>query len=372
VQEGQAVLEIETDKATQEVVAPASGILHPIAAVGALLKEEHLLGYILADGESPPDLAPSSERLESKQKAAATISAASPAPRGFLKASPMAKRLAAEHGIDLARIRGSGPEGRIVEADVTAAIAHAQVTAPTVALAMERGAPVVKQRVPLTGMRRAIAERLRRSADTAVSITLTREVEADKLVAARRLASAGRSTTIPFDAYFTKMFAAALRERPELNSAMGSEELVIFAEVNMGVAVSVAEGLVVPVVRNADAMPLLLLGERIRELAARARAKELTNDDLLGGTCTLSNLGATGVDAFTPALNPPQSCILGVGRIQPRVVVRSGAPAVAETCVLSLTFDHRVTDGAPAAGVLETLARLMSDETYLAQLAKVS
>jgi pyruvate dehydrogenase E2 component (dihydrolipoamide acetyltransferase) len=367
------VLEIETDKATQEVVAPASGILYPVASVGAQLREEHLLGYILADGEAPPDLSPTSELSESTQRiAAATAADSAGLQPGLLKASPMAKKLAAQHGLDLATVKGSGPGGRIVEADVTAVIERAKTAAATTAPSSGRGAPAVKQRLLLTKMRRAIAERLRHGADTAVAITLTREVEADKLVAARRTASAGQSAAIPFDAYFAKLLAAALRERPELNSAMGDEELLIFADINVGVAVSVAEGLIVPVVRQADTMPLRILGERIRELAARARAQELSNDDLVGGTCTLSNLGATGVDAFTPALNPPQSCILGVGRIQPRLVVRAGAPAVADTCVLSLTFDHRVTDGVPAAGVLETIARLMNDETYLAQLAEVS
>jgi pyruvate dehydrogenase E2 component (dihydrolipoamide acetyltransferase) len=191
-------------------------------------------------------------------------------------------------------------------------------------------------------------------------------------VAARQAASGGRSAAVPFDAYFAKMFTVALRERPELNSTLENDELVIFAEINVGIAVSVPEGLIVPVVRQADTMSLWVMGEHIRELAARARAKGLSQSDLIGGTCTLSNLGAAGVDAFTPALNPPQSCILGVGRIRPRLVVRSGAPVVADTCVLSLTFDHRVTDGAPAAGVLETMARLMNDEKYLAQLADAS
>jgi pyruvate dehydrogenase E2 component (dihydrolipoamide acetyltransferase) len=130
------------------------------------------------------------------------------------------------------------------------------------------------------------------------------------------------------------------------------------------------EGLTVPVVRNVAALPLAEVGARIRELAARARANGLRAPDLADGTCTITNLGASGVDAFTPILNPPQSCILGIGRIRPRAVPRDGAIVIAQTCVLSLTFDHRVCDGAPAAQVLDVIARRMIDEAWLAELAK--
>ncbi|MFY9819841.1 MAG: dihydrolipoamide acetyltransferase family protein, partial [Thermoanaerobaculia bacterium] len=260
-----------------------------------------------------------------------------------IKASPIARRLAAEKGIDLATLIGSGPGGRIVEADVLAASPAAPREASW----------KVRERLPLTGTRKTIAERLRRSVDTAVSLTLTREVRVEALVAARK------NLAVSWDALFVKILAESLRERPELNAVIEGDEILLLDEVHVGFAVSLPGGLVVPVIRDADSRPLAEIETEIRELAERARAGALRPQDVLGGTATVTNLGAHGVDAFTPVLNPPQSAILGVGRIAQRAVVEEGQIAVGWTCVLSLTFDHRVTDGAPAADLLAAVARRM-------------
>ena len=358
VEAGEVVLEIETEKAVQEVDAPADGVLHHVLGEGARLQVESLLGYVLAPGEAAPTAG-------SNGRGAATVAAAAPAgpapraaSRDGVRASPIAKRLAREHGIDLAAITGTGPDGRIVEADVQAAVAAGPPDASP-------SDTVESKRVPLSLMRRSIGERLRRSVNTAVSLTLTREVRAEALVAARAALGRRAGAPPPYDAFFVKAIAAALRERPELNATVDGNELVLFSEVNVGVAVAVDGGLIVPVVRSADTLSVTELGGRIRQLSERAASGALGPGDTAGGTATVTNLGGYGIDAFTPVLNPPQALVLGVGRIQQKPVVDNGALAVGTTLVLSLTFDHRVTDGAPAARLLDAIATSLSDERQL-------
>jgi pyruvate dehydrogenase E2 component (dihydrolipoamide acetyltransferase) len=364
VEEGQPLLEIETEKATHEVVAPASGILHTIVKVGAAIKEQDVVGYILAPGESapiagPPDLSPTVAATPARQPVRE---------RSFVKATPIARRLAAEHGVDLSRVVGSGPGGRIVEADVQSTLQATPVLErqPAGRRLDERR---VSQRIPLTGLRGAIAARLRHSADSAVALTLTREVEADAFVAARERLAAALGGALSIDAMFVKLMALGLRECPTLNAVVQEREILQLEEINVGFAVSLPRGLVVPVIRNADSLPLAVINRQIRELTERARRGTIGAGEMEGGTATVTNLGASGIDAFTPVLNPPESCILGVGRIMPRPVVREGALRAGLTCVLSLTFDHRVEDGAPAAQLLEALARLMNDMAWLVGLA---
>jgi pyruvate dehydrogenase E2 component (dihydrolipoamide acetyltransferase) len=332
VQAGDLIVEVVTEKATYEVESPGSGILHPVAVEGENLTVEGLIGWILAEGEALPE--PEGAKRPEPER---------------IKASPIARRLAAEKGVDLATLTGTGPGGRIVEADVLGA-------APA---APRESTWKIRERIPITGTRKTIAERLRRSVDSAVSLTLTREVRVDALVAARK------NLAISWDALFVKIFAESLRERPELNALIDNGEILLLDEVHVGFAVSLPGGLVVPVVRDADSRPLSAIAQDIIELADRARSGTLRPQDVLGGTATVTNLGAFGVDAFTPVLNPPQSAILGVGRVAQRPVVEDGRIGVAWTCVLSLTFDHRVTDGAPAAELLAAVARRMGDPNRL-------
>jgi len=354
VEAGDPIVEITTEKASYEVEAPASGILHPTAVEGESLTVEGLLGWILAEGEAPPAAdsspAPSMEPTPVRR---------APLPSG-VKASPAARRLAADKGVDLAGLTGTGPGGRIVEADV---LALAQKAAPA-----PREVPWrVRERIPLIGLRKTIAERLRWSFAEAIPLTLTREVRAEALVDARsRLGG-----EIPWDALLIKIFADSLRERPELNALLRDGEILVLDEIHVGFAVSLPGGLVVPVVRDADVRPLAAIAAEVAKLAASARAGTLRPQDVLGGTITLSNLGGHGIDAFTPVLNPPQSAVLGVGRIAERLVVEEGKLAAGRSCVLSLTFDHRVADGAPAAELLGSVARRMADVEYLGDLGDV-
>jgi pyruvate dehydrogenase E2 component (dihydrolipoamide acetyltransferase) len=197
---------------------------------------------------------------------------------------------------------------------------------------------------------------------------LTREVRAEALVAARERLRA-RLRFAPWDAIFVKLFADALRERPDLNAVVAGDQVLVLDDVHVGFAVPVADGLLAPVVRDADRRPLAEVAAAVRELGERARAGKASPPDLLGGTATVSNLGAHGVDAFTPVLNPPQSAILGVGRIAARPVVEEARVVAGASCVLSLTFDHRVADGAPAAELLAAVAARMNDAAYLDALA---
>jgi pyruvate dehydrogenase E2 component (dihydrolipoamide acetyltransferase) len=209
---------------------------------------------------------------------------------------------------------------------------------------------------------------LRRGVDNAISLTLSREVEADHLVAARGELSDRLGVSLSYDAFFVKFLAEGLTERPELNSIIDNGDRVIFDEVHIGVAMAQSDGLIVPVVRHADQSSLSSVAKRISELKASLRSNCLRADDLTGATSTISNLGRFGVDGFTPVLNPPQSTILGIGRIQQRAVVRGDQLVPAQTCVLSLTFDHRVADGVPAAQMLDLIAMRMTDEKYLRSL----
>jgi pyruvate dehydrogenase E2 component (dihydrolipoamide acetyltransferase) len=226
--------------------------------------------------------------------------------------------------------------------------------------------PVSARRIPLSRMRRGIAERLRRTVDVAVSLTLTREVRAEALVARKVAASERAGQPVPYDAFFVKMLALALKKLPQLNATIEGSELLVFSEVNVGFAVAVEEGLLVPVIRGADSMTLAETATAVSELTRKAREGILMPGDTVGGTATITNLGAYGVDEFTPVLNSPQSVILGIGRIQSRPVVEGAAVLAGTTVVLSLTFDHRVADGATAAGLLDLVAQMISDPAQMA------
>jgi pyruvate dehydrogenase E2 component (dihydrolipoamide acetyltransferase) len=362
---GEPVAEITTEKATFEIPAPEEGTLHPVAAVGTTLRVEVLMGYILRDGEPVPSATTESATRESRVPASVpSISNQDVGARTPLRATPVAKRMAAQHGIDLKQVTGSGPGGRIVEADIQALIAARQSPAP------ESAVEKSTERVPITGLRSSLAQRLRRTLSTAASTTLTREATADTLVSARRTLAEKLNRPLSYDALFIKIFAAALRERPELNAMIEGDSILRLANINVGFAVAVPNGLVVPVIQSADSATLRDVTEAVSSLTQRVLAGRLHPADLENGTATVSNLGNYGIDAFTPILNGSQSVILGIGRIVQRPVVRNNEVTVGHTCVLSLTFDHRVADGAPAAQLLDAVVRRMNDERFLAALTE--
>lgn len=361
---GDPVAEITTEKATFEIPAPEEGILHHVAAIGTSLRVEALMGYILRNGEAAPADAgvPQTnvplEGTSSSPKSGATTT-------GPLRASPLAKKLAAQHGIDLQHVKGTGPGGRIVEADILALVSKVAATAQSPAPTANK---LVAERVVLAGLRRSLADRLRTTLSTAASTTLTREVNADILVATRRTLSEKLGQAPSYDSLFVRLFAAALHERPELNATIENDSIVRFKEINVGFAVAARNGLIVPVIRNADSASFRDIVSAVKDLTDRALTSRLQPAHLEGGTATISNLGVHGIDAFTPILNGSQAAILGIGRIAERPLVRNGQLSVGHTCVLSLTFDHRVADGAPAALLLDAVARRMNDESFFNSL----
>ncbi len=358
ITKGEPLLEIETDKITVELEAPASGILMQVrAAAGEIVPVGQVIGIIAAPGEllssspsSPSDaprpphespeastVAPSRERQSSTQPAP---------PLSRPAASPKARRLAQERGIDLAAVSGSGPSGAIVAGDLQAAAGGGD---------RERSASV-----PTSAAWRVMAERTAQSWTSAPHFFLFRELNVAPLIAARDGGRARTGTDVTYTDLLVQLVAAALRQHPRLNARWEGDRVVLNPEINVGLAVAVETGLLVPVIRRADQLSLADVVARRTELVSRAKQGTLRLDDVQGGTFTISNLGMYGVDAFTAVLNPPQAAILAVGQIVDRVVAVEGRPAVQPMMTLSLACDHRVADGARGAQFLETLATLVA------------
>jgi pyruvate dehydrogenase E2 component (dihydrolipoamide acetyltransferase) len=283
------------------------------------------------------------------------------------KVSPVAQKVAAEAGVDLESLKGTGVGGRIMKTDVER-ILHVETPAP----APETVTPVaesdVLERIPLSGVRAIIAERMGTSVHTTARVTLVSEVDATEFVAMRerlkeRVAEAWGFAP-GYNDLLGKIVAAALRKFPYMNARLTAEAIEYLKPVNLGMATDTERGLLVPVIRNADQKSLRQFGLEFRQLVDRARNRKSLPDDLTGGTFTLTSLEAFGIDAFTPVINLPEAAILGVGRIAPKVVPRNGQPVIRSMCTLSLVFDHRLVDGAPAARFLSYIRELV-EEPYL-------
>jgi pyruvate dehydrogenase E2 component (dihydrolipoamide acetyltransferase) len=325
VEKGDPVLEVETDKVTMEVEAPASGVLAGIRAQpGQSVPVTQVIAYVVQPGEEVP--APPSEPA-----------AGSPA------AAPAVRRLAGELGVDLARVAGTGPGGRVTEADIRAVAARA-TTASAATTSATAGPPPA---AGLEGRRAVIARRMAQSAREVPHIYLTRAVDLSAAAAARGAAS--------FTAVVVWAAARALRAHPPMRAWFQQGAVVVGEEVHVGVAADAPEGLIVPVVRNADRKDLQALHAEIAALAQRARDNVLTLPEVTGAVFTVSNLGMWGVDWFTSLVNPPQSAILSVGAVRPRPWAVGEAIALRPVCELTLAVDHRVADGVAGARFLGDL-----------------
>ncbi|HEY7165729.1 MAG TPA: dihydrolipoamide acetyltransferase family protein [Candidatus Binatia bacterium] len=384
VKKGEPLMEIETDKATVEIEAPASGILANVsAAVGDEVPVGNRIAVILAEGEtantaaaenppaSPfaqggttahPNLARTSSKSERSTLEQVT-DWVSPFEKGGSKgdfpqrilASPAARRIASERGIDLSSINGSGPEGAVVASDVLNGSSEA---APV------RGATVSKA-VPLTPMRRIIGERMTKSKQTAPHFYLSMDADMTEITRARNAAKEKSEPIVPsINDYIIKACAVALREFPLLNAAYTEHGIETHADINIGMAVALDEGLVVPVIRNTDRLTLTDLAQQARDLGQKAQAKKLTPLDYEGGTFTVSNLGMLGVDSFIAIINPPQAAIVAVGQVARRVVPYGEGIAVRHMMTMSISADHRVVDGAMAARFLRSIKKLLEDPHF--------
>jgi len=395
ITKGEPLMEIETDKTTVEIEAPATGILSGITAqAGDVIPVGERIALILAPGESAPSKSfptPSSDAPQPQptpvtfQRNSATLKPVSatpvaarlatehnidiskikpsggqvrkedvlvyldtqrkPAVSTRVLASPKARRLAQERGLNLGPISGSGPDGAVLANDVLTF----QVTQP------------VSETLAVSRMWHVMVERLTQAWTTIPHFYLIREVNAARLMAWREKAQNNSAEKITYTDLLVKLTAAALKQYPRVNASWLTDSIVLNPEINIGLAVAVEDGLLVPVIHHADELTLTQLATHRSAVVTRAKAGKLSFDDLSGGTFTISNLGMYGVDAFNAIVNPPQAAILAVSRIADRVVPVNGQPAVQPMMTLSLSCDHRVVDGARGAEFLQALADLIEE-----------
>ena len=418
VEVGEPLFAVETDKVVSEIEAPVDGIVHPLPDLPSEpMPIGTVIGYILAPGEEPPSgvegkpvptagvpvkeaepCAPITVGLEAQDRKLSspaarrraqelgvdwrtvdrpgggpilvahveTAAAAKTKPLP-IKASPVAKRLAKSAGIDLAELAAQKPGQQIRRADVEAAIAareKEEIPSP----APVASTPTTGDVMPVTPIRRIIAQRMLEGSQATAPVTLTTEADATDLVAVReqfKAALGPRKLAIPtYTDLLIKLTSIALSEHPLLNAIWQEDEIIVPDSIHIAVAVDVEEGLIVPVIRDVPAKSIQQIAEESRKLAQEARSRKLSVDDLQGGTFTITNLGTYGIDAFTPIINLPQCAILGVGRIIEKPAMFEGEMAPRQMLALSLTFDHRVVDGGPAARFLNTVREYV-EQPYL-------
>ena len=395
VKKGEPVLEIETDKATMELEAPSNGFLGKIlVANGTLVAVGTVLSHVLEAGETIAESA--------AQKDAATVAPASatePAiaekagntipksalrtPNSKILSSPLARRVAQEHNVDLAEVEASGPGGRIVVADVRWYLeeqekkgADGKVSTVVNATATQPDNPPISpsphlpisplpQLSPMSSIRRIIAQRMTASQQTAVHVTLMAEAEATGLASWRSSLKA-RGEQVSYNDLLVAIVAAALRQHPVMMTQITADgQLSTPSQINIGLAVDTPRGLLVPVLRDVGNKGVVTVANQARELVERTRNGKSTPDELTGGSFTISNLGMYDIDLFTPMINLPECAILGIGRIAEQPVVRDGQVCARLMVGLSLSFDHRIVDGAPAARFLQRIKQLIEQPLAL-------
>ena len=381
VEAGEVIAEIETDKATMEVEAVDEGVLGrivvPEGSEGVAVNA--VIGVLLAEGEDAGSIeeAPAPAEKPEPEPVAEPAREAPPAPGGVaerpptqtgrgerIAASPLARRMASQAGLDLAAIQGSGPKGRIVKADIEAVLAGGSATPSPAPVRVPPLAPAAApsaedQTVRLSTMRRVIADRMTESKTTVPHFYLTVDCEVDELLKVRReINDRIEGARVSVNDIVIRACALALREVPAANvSWAGEGTMTQHGAVDISVAVAIPGGLVTPIVRNADAKGLVGIAAEMKDLAERAREGKLLPEEYQGGSFSISNLGMYGVKSFDAVINPPQACILAVGAAEPRPVVRDGeiVPATLMSCTLSV--DHRVVDGAIGAELLGAIKR---------------
>ena len=406
IAEGQPLVEVETAKINSELESPASGVVaHIMAAEGSLVKVGELVAVIGEPGENPPRPEPGAPSSPGGRRRRQRRADGRPRGGAARQVTPVARRLARENDIDLDAVTGSGPRGRITEqdvrdaikarrrrprvqvvprarmlarqesidlADVTGSGPDGRITVSDVERAVaERDAGAARadalgEVVPLTGLRKIIADRMALSVSTMAQVTLTTEVDVTELLRLREsLVSEWRPHRLrPLDLdLIIAAVAGALKEHPRLNAHLVDGDVLLLEEVNIGLAVAVPDGLVVPVLRGADSLDLLGIARQMRELADKTRRGELGVDDVTGAGFTVTALSNYDIDVFTPIIDPPQVAILGLGRAREKPVVVDGEIVARSMMHLSVTFDHRALDGVPVAEFMRTLkARLESPQ----------
>src|SRR5215213_1531297 len=419
---GDVLAEVETDKAVMELVARSAGtLLKHIVEAGATVPVSEPVAVIGQPGEesaavpeqssppappkeaqatqpspgqnrpvSMPPAPPAGAATEAKRPAEKTgegngSNAAQPPPvragqaSGRVKASPLARRIAAERGVDLIGVAGSGPEGRVIARDLdTAAVAQSQTAAP------ESGAAPLPRRppfatadqpysdVPLTQIRKTIARRLTESIGPVPTFYLTSEIDMERVFEAREaLLSAAEQPRISFNDIIIKSVALALRQHPACNAWWQVDHIRYWNEVHVSMAVAIEEGLITPVIRDADQKSLREIAQEAKDLAGRARERRLRPEEYTGGTFSVSNLGMLDIDEFTAVINPPEAGILAIGRIVQKPVAEADRVALRRRMRMTMSCDHRVIDGATGAQFLQTLKRMLENPLALVWLRRI-
>jgi pyruvate dehydrogenase E2 component (dihydrolipoamide acetyltransferase) len=389
VQEGEPIAEIATDKATVEIEAPTSGVLRGIrVAENAVVPVNTPLAYILQEGESLPAEGDGKASAPAKPAeaaapqpapapmAAATAPQPAPAPTNGeerILASPLARKIAAEHGIDLRQVQGTGPKGRIVERDVLAYIESRKATAvpapaptpvPTPALA---AAPAEGRTETLTRLRQITAQRTTEAHQTIPHFYLTMEIDMEEALALRqRLNQLDESLRVSVNDLIVKACAVAIEQHPIVNATYQNGQLVHPNGVHIGIAVAVEQGLLVAVLRHCEGKSLRRIAQESQSLIQKAREGKLLPDEMMGNTFTVSNLGMFGIEQFTAIINPPASAILAVGATKRVPVVQEDGSIVArQRMKVTLSCDHRVLDGAVGAQFLQTLKRVLENPLWM-------
>ena len=375
VVKGEPLLEVETDKAVVEVESPGDGILSAVSArEGAVIPVGQTIAWLLAPGEAAPiATAPAQTGRRTDTVGAGPAAASSgvsnppPSPPSEMRISPKARRLAREHGVDVTRLRGSGPGGEILAEDImnAAKSAGAAAAPAAIAAAQTKSQATAGEIEPLGTVGRLMAARTTQSWTTVPHFFVTRDADASGLLEVHDRLSVEVERAHGFKATLTDVLIAlvarVLAKHPRMNASWAAEGIRHNGEINVAVAVAVEEGVVAPVLHKANSRNVGELAVKRRELTERAKAGRLQPADITGGTFTISNLGMYNVDAFTAIIVPPQAGILAVGRVGDRVVAVDGRPAVRPMITLTLSTDHRVADGARAARFLNDLAEAIRE-----------
>lgn len=374
VEQGSVVLEIETEKINSDVEAEASGFLHILVEEGDKAPVGRVVGLIAETREELETLQKEPPKeifttVREAEEVPAEAREAEPAvkakPREHIQISPVARKMAEAHMIDITKVTGTGPDGRIVREDIEKAIATGEVPRPEEASKVETlGGKRVKFAVPLKGMRRAIAEHMHRSLSESAQLTAMGEIDMTELIKLRNSLLA-RQDAIGARITYTDIFlfaaARALKEKPMVNSSLIGNEIKVWEDINIGVAVALEEGLIVPVVKSADQKSVVEISQTVRTLVEKARAGKLVPDEVTGGTFTITNLGAAGAGYRfeTAIINQPEAAILGIGGITDRAVIRDGQIVIRPIMTYSFTYDHRVIDGTLAVQFMARIIELL-------------
>jgi pyruvate dehydrogenase E2 component (dihydrolipoamide acetyltransferase) len=379
VKKDETIFIIETDKVTFEVPSPSDGLIHPVAQAGETYAVEYTVGYLAESRQEyervikdyAAEVLPLQRALaaEGKEKITKIASASDSTSGKQVKASPLAKAMASSHGLTLTEIKGTGPGGRIIKDDILRflkekeAVPKKEEAVPWEADKDFLGKETLET-IPITGIRRVVYDNMYMSLSQTAQLTLHTEACAEALIDLRtRLNKQFGSEKIKFsyNAILVKIVATALRLHPKINVSVKENEIKVWQQIHIGVAMESEDALLVPVIRNPDLKSISEINQELNELIIKTGENKLLPDDLANGTFTISNLGFADIDYFTPILRPPESALLGVGRIIEKPVIKNGQIVPEARIALSLTFDHRIIDGAPGARFLKTVKEILED-----------